>query len=265
MGSDVSAAQSGGVGPDVTTVAVDTSIAPRPAAGAGPVPSGVDEHKDGPLRSCGLRAPYGCCALNGTLYVADSIAHTVRAVDVLRWSPSDEWSSRLTVAEQEAQYRPLIAETVPSLPKELMALTLSYACTPPAAVRTVAGVPDKGGMDTSEGERASALLTYPLAIAPDLSDERAGPSLIIAEGYQLLRRLHLRTGLIEPVARLSDPTNEDVRYVDGPAACASAVRPQCSAGLPPTAQLAVGHGAADHQTAAPAALSADSSDRRRRL
>jgi hypothetical protein len=105
--------------------------------------SGTDRHKDGAPHDCGLRSPHGCCALAGTLYFADSNSHTIRAVDGLLGALPVALAGRWTVAEQEARYRPLISEAVPSLPNELTTVTLSYACTPPAAVRTVAGTPNR--------------------------------------------------------------------------------------------------------------------------
>jgi hypothetical protein len=165
---------------------------------------------DGPLDKCSFRFPYALCQFDGTLFVVDNGAASIRAVDGVLGSDCSSSKGTVTVSDFEASLAAALLTAIPALPKELARVMTQYAR--PIGVRTIAGAADAGGHADGHALRAARFLG-PSGIAVDLSDAAAGPQLIITDHTRgLIRCLNLHSETVTTIAGRVGPP-----YADGPA------------------------------------------------
>jgi hypothetical protein len=153
-----------------------------------------------------FRYPHGLSQFDGTLFVADHIGATVRAVDGVLGS---DWSS--AKSDFDTSLTAALLTAVPVLPKELARVMAQYAR--PIGVRTVAGRSDYFGSADGHAMR-EAKFHGPTGIAVDTSDAAAGPQLIISDASNgLIRSVNLRTEMVTTIAGCATAWIS----VDGPA------------------------------------------------
>jgi hypothetical protein len=158
------------------------------------VGTGKEGIDDGPLDNCSFRHPHALCQFDGTLFVTDLTAGTVRAVDGVLGT---DWSIVKGIG-CEASLTAMLLTAIPALPKELARVMAQYARL--SGVRTIAGLPDLTGTADGHALREAKFHT-PIGIAVDTSDAAAGPQLIIADHtYGLIRCLNLRKETITTIA-----------------------------------------------------------------
>jgi hypothetical protein len=166
---------------------------------------------DGALKECQFAYPIALCRYGDSLFVAEQLNRSIRAVEGVLGVANPLANSKVTGTEFEARAVPLIMTAIPVLPKELARLMAQYAQNI-GRIRAIAGVPGERGSGAGGPALSGApLFDSPSGIAVDTTDPMAGPQLIIGDRYRV-RCLHLRTEMVTTIAGGSD-----WGYADGPA------------------------------------------------